>query len=175
MNKNLFKYFVPPVLPKGGCWNKKAEGPRLGLFFKIGMFIYFGLLIAAGSWVIFNSVEDVREIQCEDLVERLINAVVKNGYLVEGVLEDDFNILDKANIDETVLNSDFYFNLKILKNGEEKRSFVFGRKSFEVESKLEGDKMPKSFQRRLVVLDENNEKYEIIIFSASNQLGGEFE
>ena len=113
----------------------------------IGMFLLVCILVGgcifAGAYLFFSVEVDVRLEEAKTLSNKLVGAVVYNGYLKENVLSGDFDILKEAGISKEVINNeDYFFSLGIYRNGEIVESFVGGARDFEVECSLPGKNLP---------------------------------
>ena len=135
------------------------------------VWIIIGVAIVIGV-LIFNSARiDVREKEAEILAVNLINCLVDNGYLREGVL-DDFDIFEECNLDREVIgNEDYWFNVSIY-GGELKKEFIGGVKDFEVRCRLaesaEAEQLAKCSWKTIHVLDEDR-MLRMEVLAGSNQ------
>ena len=144
-------------------------------FSDIGMFfISFAIIaigITAGIYMFYSQNLDIRDDEAKILFDKLKNAVFKDGKLREEVLEDNFNIYDKADIDKELINNKklgfFYFKIEISEPEKPKKKIEGGAPSFEIECELPGDKLVTCKDRRWK-LDSGIEVY---ILAGSNQKG----
>ena len=153
--------------------NKKADSRLLTpWFFMVLGIIAIGIFV--GVSVFHSSPQDVRRIEAEMMIPKLIGAIAENGYLKEGVLEEDFNIFSKTNLNEELFfaGGDFYFNLTI-SEGERIKSFSKGNKDFEVQRVLSGEYLSECQRKELFILNKSNnfQKFKIEILTGSNQIG----
>ena len=154
--------------------NNRAYYDLSNIIALFGVFIIVGVGIAAGTWMFYSTSADIRLEESKIMADKLISGLVSEGYLKKGVLNEDFNIYKETGISKSVINkNEYFFKVEILKNGESIRPFfIDGKRDFEVycDSKS-GKESLKCYFERLVVLDEVNERVEIKILCASNELG----
>lgn len=156
--------------------NKKADKLlSIWWFFVLGV-IAGGIVIGV---LIYSSADiNIKEVEADVLVEKIISCLINNGYLKENIFENDFNIFDFCNLNPEVFGkaSNFYFNISIYdENGEELRESISkGSYSFEKDCKIQEGKEAKHFPRcsekKEIALFEDK-KVELIILAASNQNG----
>lgn len=152
--------------------SKKADSRLLSpwLFLIMGI---IGIGIFLGVWNFYSVSVDVRSEEASILANKLYLGLSENGILKESVFEDNFNLIREAGLEENKfeLNGKFYFNVSIFENGILKKSFFRGNSNFEVNCFLNGQNLGVCVQKKFIILDGENNKYEIKILSGSNQIG----
>jgi len=148
---------------------KKADS-RLLYVWDILIFVSIGLIIAITVGLFFAAEIDVRLEEAQILSNKLVGGIIENGRLDKNALDKDFDILEKAGIDEKILvnGGDFYFKVEIF--DDLVITFSNGTKDFEEYCKLEGDELPECYEREFFVL-KDDKKLKIKILTASNQRG----
>jgi len=151
--------------------DKRAYSNFDDMIILFACFIIIGAGIVIGVWIFYSVGIDIRLDESKTMSNRLVGAIVENGYLNKEVLEDNFNILEKAGIDEKAIDSgNYYFNLIIFEEDSSVRSFVEGNKDFEIQCELPGAQMAKCYEKELIVSD-GDKQYKIKVLTGSNQLG----
>lgn len=151
--------------------NKKAYSNFDDMIILFACFVIIGAGIVLGVWMFYSTNIDVRLEEAKTMSNKLIGAIAVHGYLDVNVMKDDFNILEKAGIDEKAIDSgNYYFNLKILEGNSEIKTFINGTKDFEVQCELPGEQMAKCYEKELEVSD-GDKQYKIKVLTGSNQLG----
>jgi len=150
----------------------------------LSIWLFFILVIVGGAVVFSTSVlysaeVDLRNAEAEMLNDKIIDCVVENGFLVESLFEESFDIFQKCKISENVFGENgFYF--KINMDGKEEKEISKGI-SFETECELtedneiEGRYFPECVKRfKSIVYVENGEtkKGVLEVLTASSQVGG---
>ena len=98
--------------------NKKGVGEGLISIWWFFVLAIVGIVVSAAV-VAYHSVDiDVREIEAENLYERILNCVAKQSFLLDEALEEDFNIFEECRLNEEIFGegSVFYFNIRFLMN-----------------------------------------------------------
>jgi hypothetical protein len=154
---------------------KKNADSRLltpWMFFVLAL---IGVAIVAAVVVYFSASTDIRIKEAKTISDKLVHAISDNGYINEEILSGGIDFLSEADINKNSMDSYglYYFNVTISKNNKTVKSFIFGNIDFEIQCRLNGDKLAKCYERELVLLDKSNpsEVYQIKILSGSNNQG----
>ncbi len=169
--------------------NKKKGGKLISVFWLFVLAIV-GVGIAAGVSIYHSAEVDIREIEAGNLYEKISNCIIEQGFLIDDVLKEDFNVSDffeECKLNEEIFGegSVFYFNVQILDKSENLIKEIRGGDfSFEGDCEIqeedeEGGKVtakyyPKCIRKKETILYyENNEIKEakLEILTASNQVG----
>ena len=97
--------------------NKKG-GEKLLSIWWFFVIVIVGGGITAGVLIYHSTDVDIREIEAEILYEKILNCITEQGFLIEEVLKEDFNISDffeECELNEEIFEEEnvFYFNIQI--------------------------------------------------------------
>lgn len=150
--------------------NFRADSRMLSpwLFLILGI---IGVAIAMGVFAYFSGSADVRTREAKAMSDKLIYGISEDGYLKEGVILGNFDILEKSGIDTKAMDNGgfFYFNLSIYKGDELKASFLKGNGDFEIQCRLNREKLAKCYYTEFFLSDKtSSELYKIKILTGSN-------
>jgi hypothetical protein len=152
--------------------NSKADSRMISpwLFLILGI---IGVAIAVGVFAYFSGNADIRVNEAKAMSDKLIYGISDNGYLKEEAKLSSYNILNEAGIDYKSMDNGgfFYFNVAIYKGDELKVSFLKGNGDFEIQCRLNGEKLAKCYYREFFLSDKNSELYKIKILTGSNNRG----
>ncbi len=152
--------------------NKRAGEELLSIWWFFILAVIAGG-ITLGVIIYYSSDVNSNESEANILLNRIINCVSEGGSLKAEIFNDAFDIYKECNLDKKmfVRESDFYFNLSVIKNEVVLKSIVGGDFSFEADcravKKAVAEKYPKCAEIRMS-FGENI----INIFTGSNQKGG---
>ena len=158
-------------------FSKKA-GSRLLTPWLFFVFAIIGIGIVLGVVTFYSVSSDIREEEARIMTIKLTRAIISDGYLNKGVLQDNFNILDAAglNKDMFVPGGNFYLSLTVsdLQDGRVKQRLVAGEKDFSIQCHLKGKHLAKCYSIELIALDgeDSKSKFKVEILAGSNQVGG---
>ena len=137
--------------------------------------------IGYGVSVFYSAEVDVRNVEAEILMDRISDCFFEQGFLIEGLLEDDFDIFHECKLNRDVIESDFYFKIAVLDNlGNKIREDIREGKNFEVEcGVVEGEEtearyFPECVWKERTIIYEQDDKIKkgrLEILTASNQVG----
>ena len=155
--------------------NKKGGEKLLSLwwFFVLGV-IAGGIVIAV---MIYSAADvSVKELEADILGERILDCIIKEGYLIDF---DESDILTECDLDEKMFTkgSDFYFEIGVFKEGNLVEEVIKkGSSAFEKEcsismSDVDAKHFPDCILQKENILDEKGERLEIKLLTASNQKG----
>lgn len=157
--------------------DKRADSRLLSIW----LFIIFGMIavvIVAGVWISYSINIELKEEEALSLNNKIIDVLVDNGYLNERVFEEDFDIIEEADLSEKLFIEDriFYLKINILDlESDEVNTIVLGYEGFETECQLPGKDFPKCVKRIILVRRKaDNKGYGLEIITGSNQKGSEF-
>lgn len=139
----------------------------IGMFFLSFAIVAVG--IAIGIYLFYSNTVDIRNQEAKILLEKLSGVIISNSLnqLNSKVLEDNFNILKEAGLNDKIINNgDFYFKIEIFDNSDIIKKIEQGNRGFEVECGLNGKKFPKCAEKELLI-----DNYRVKILAASNQQG----
>jgi hypothetical protein len=159
-------------------------GEKLLSIFWFSVLAIVGIGITAAVLIYHSADVDVREMEINILYEKIINCVIEHGFLIEGLIEEDFDIFNECQLNKETFGegSYFYFNLKVFDSSSnlikeiEEGDFSF-EKDCEVqegEGGVSARYYPKCIRKKEIVLYYKNNKIEeaeIEILTASNQVG----
>ena len=140
--------------------NKKAGERVLSIYLFI-IYIIVGIGIVSGV-IIFYGPLDIREIEAEVLTDKVIDCLVDQGQLKEGVLESDFDLMEECKFDfrdntQKYEGEERYgVSVKIYDFDSiklKKELSKVGREDFLEFCGSEGKKIPKCNKKELYVLD----------------------
>ena len=152
---------------------------------------WFAVLVVVGTGIVisvlifYSAEEDVRGIESEILYSKIVDCVANNGFLVDGVLEKEFDLMKTCNLNEKVINEEklFYIKINILdENGNSLREpIVEGNKEFPQECEIQrpdengktvGAKYyAKCFENSINILYGERKIGKLEILTASNNVG----
>jgi len=163
-NKKFFQYnFFPKnrrklkltIFPK----NCKGGEKLLSIWWFFVLAIV-GVGVSASVLIYHSAEADVREIETNILYERIINCVAEQGFLIEGLIGEDFDIFNKCQLNKEIKEGDFSFEKDCeIQEGEEGVSAKY---------------YPKCIRKKEIILyyvDNKIEEVELEILTASNQVG----
>lgn len=150
--------------------NKNADSRLLTpwLFF-ILILIWF--IITIGVFVFFSSNADIRFNEAKAMSDKLVYAMIDGGYFEKGVLDSNYDILNQAEINQKLLDNggNFYFNISIYNKDKIEKSFVKGNGDFEIQCRLNGNKLAKCYEREFYAYDKASSGiFKIKILTGSN-------
>ncbi len=168
--------------------NKRGGEKLLSIwwFFVIAI---VGLGITAGVLIYHSSDVDVREIEADVLYEKIVNCIVEQGFLIDDILKEDFNVSDffeECELNEEIFEdgSYFYFNIQIFNESYDLiKEIKGGDFSFEKDCRIQEEGEEKKIKARyyprcigkkdMVLYYEGSEIKEatLEILTASNQAG----
>ena len=148
--------------------NKKGMNKRAEKLLSIWWFFVLGVVaggIVIGVLIYSAGEIDVKEVEAEILVEKIIGCLTDNGYLIDF---RGFNIFDDCGLDEDSFakGSDFYFNVSIYDGEEIIYNFNEGDFSFEknceIKKKVRTKHFPECVERTENVLSLDNKNLKIV-------------
>lgn len=150
--------------------NKNADSRMISpwLFLILGI---IGVAIAMGVFSYFSGTADVRIREAKSLSDKLVFGISEDGYLREGIISGDFDILNSAGIDSRAMDNggSFYFNVSIYERDNLKKNFLKGNGDFEIQCRLNGNKLAKCYYREFNLIGKLDSKlYKIRILTGSN-------
>ena len=94
--------------------NKKGnELISIWWFFVLGV---IGVGVVVGVLIFYSSNIDVRDTEVESLYDKVSSCVVdEQGFLIEGLLEEEFDVYEKCKLNKNVFDElgDFYFEIRV--------------------------------------------------------------
>ena len=184
MNNKFLKDKKPQ--DKNFCVNSffpksREGGEKIFAIWEISVFAIIGLGIVIGVVILYFADVDVREIESSVLYNKVADCVVKQGYVIDRIFNDDFDIFKECEINKETINSgDFYFKVELLDEGWKNLTKEIRRGSMnfdadcKVAKKVKAEKYPKCTEKKEdVVYYKNNEEKiaTLYILTASNQEG----
>lgn len=167
--------------------NKKGGEKLLSIWWFFVLAIV-GVGISAGVLIYHSTDVDIREIEAENLYEKISNCVTEQGFLIDDILKEDFNIFEECKLKEEIFweGSVFYFNIQIFnESGNRIKQIREGDFSFERDCEIqeedeEGKKIkaeyyPRCIRKKEMILYYKDSEIKEAIFeilTASNQVGG---
>jgi len=137
-----------------------------------------GAGIVVGVLIFYSADVNIKEVESGILYEKLADCFVDNGFLVEGINNE--NIFEKCDLEKSLFEegSNFYFRVIIYNEKEEKLSEIsFGREDFiedcDAEKKIRAKHFPKCVggKESVFYYDDKIKKGAIEILAISNQNG----
>jgi hypothetical protein len=156
---------------------KKGQvGDITDILWTVFIFVVIGVSIFIGVSLFYSFTIDIRAEESRIISEQLANSVVENGYLLDEVLNDNFDIFEKSRISKEALvnNGNFYFSLVIFDDTGQKKKFEAGNKDFLIQCELPGKKFAVCYSKEMYALNKNNPSqiFKIQIITGSNNHGG---
>jgi hypothetical protein len=150
--------------------SKKGESRMLTpwMFLVLGL---IGIAIVAAVTIFFSASIDLRFRESNAMSDKLVYAIFDNGYLKGEVLAPGYDILKSSGISNRSMDSGFfYLNVTIYDGSKVIQTFIYGNNDFEIQCRLNGDKLAKCYDRQLTLIDriDSSKIYTIKIFSGSN-------
>ncbi len=164
MNTMKIKKFSGIHVPWKRNMNKKGFPlADTGMFFLCWFIIIVCIVTAIVIFFLYRA--DVRNIEAKLLAEKLIKTVIDEQGFNQEILGDDFNLLDKTELDRQIINNgDFYVQIEVFENDELLKRYKNGTRDFSIYCELVGEKLPKCYQKKFFI-----DNYKINILTASNQ------
>lgn len=155
--------------------NKRGDSTPLSIFF-ILMIVIIGTVIIVSMAMFFRTNSDIRSEEASSLSSRVIYELSDGGRLNEVVLSDSFDLLERVSLDPEMfgINGDFYINVEIISEGEVVKRIIEGNKDFEIQCALNGESLARCSKKSHEAYDKNGNKYQINVFTGSNQIGSRF-
>ena len=166
--------------------NKKGGEKLLSIWWFFVLAIV-GVGVSAGVLIYHSADVDIREIEAEVLYEKIFNCVVEQGFLISGLLEEDFDIFKDCKLNEEIFEygSYFYFNIQIFNESNNLIKEIKGgdfsfekdcriQEESEERDKIEARYYPRCVRKKEVVLyyqDGGIKDVSLEILTASNQNG----
>ena len=161
--------------------NNKIGGEKLLSIWWLFIITMVGIGIVFGVSMFYSAEVDVRKVEAEILMDRILDCLFEQGVLISNLLESDFDIFQECKLNKKVIESNFYIKISVLDESQNViKEISEGVSSFEVECKLleEGKTEGKSFpecvsKERGIIYEQENEikKARLEILTASNQVG----
>jgi len=165
----------------------KRGGEKLLSVWWFFVLVIVGVGIVVAVMIFYSAHEDTRNLEAELLYSKIVNCVVENGFLINGISNPDFDLLKRCNLNEKVFDDEelFYINIGIFdEQGNKLRENILeGNKDFfkecefqekdEKGSVIKAKHYSKCFRRSFNVLYEDGDikKAKLEILTASNNLG----
>lgn len=151
--------------------NKKAQNlDGIGMLFVI--FIIIGVGVVIGILIFYSPAIDIRKEEAKTICDKLASSLVDDGRLKNETLRE-FDIFKASGLNEKFFynGGKYYFKADIIQDEKIIKTYESGTKSFEVQCSLPGSALAKCYSRKIKVLGDKNEVYEINILAGSNNLG----
>jgi len=152
---------------------------------------WFAVLIVVGTGIViavlmfYSAEEDTRYVESEILYNKIADCVVQDGFLVDGVLAKEFDLMKICSLNEKTINEDklFYIKINVLdENGNSLREqIVEGNKEFVAECEIQkpdengkeiGAKYySKCFEKTINIIYSDGKKGKLEILTASDNVG----
>ena len=153
--------------------NRKAESRMITpwLFFVLGI---VGVAIVAAVTIFFSAGIDIKIKEASAMSDKIIYGISDNGYLKDNVLSGNYDLLSESGISNLSMNNGlFYLNVTIYSENKTLKNFVGGNRDFEIQCRLNGDKLAKCYERKFMLSDRVNlsKIYTVRILTGSNNNG----
>tara|TARA_Y100000034_G_C6833671_1_gene376546 strand:- start:147 stop:683 length:537 start_codon:yes stop_codon:yes gene_type:complete len=173
-------------MKKNKILKDKRGGEKLFSIWWFFVLAIVGGAITIGVLMYYSADIDLREIEADILNKKIIGCVVDQGFLIEEIYKDNFDIYKKCKLNKDVIEEgNFYFKIQIFDESGKIISIVNqpisrGNPSFkkdcEVAEKVKAEHYPKCITKDEGILYHENNKIKkgvIEILTASNQKGEE--
>ncbi|MFA4953184.1 MAG: hypothetical protein WC584_03105 [Candidatus Pacearchaeota archaeon] len=144
-----------------------------------------GVGIVVSVLMFYSAEEDTRSLESEILYNKIVDCVVDNGVLIQGISNKEFDLTKTCNLNEKVINEEklFYIKINILdENGKSLREPIVGGSGgfptqCEIQKPDENGKTTgakhyaKCFERTINILYGDGKNGKLGILTASNNLG----
>jgi len=155
--------------------NKKADSKILSIWwFLILIIIATGIVI--GVMIFFSSNLDVKSNEADIMANKILDCLIKNGYINEDFLVDNTNFLDNCFLNKAMIvnSGNYYINLKIYEESLVKTSLIYGNHALEEDCKIklnfiEAKNYPECVEKSSIAMDSNGKIFRIDIITGSKQ------
>ena len=146
-----------------------------------------GVGIVVSVLLFYSADEDTRSLEAQILYEKVVNCVVDNGFLIQGISNKEFDLMKTCSLNEKIVNEEklFYIKINILdESGKSLREpIIKGNTEFPQECEIqkpdekgkitEAKYYAKCFEKTIDVLYRDNgiKKAKLEILTASNNNG----
>ena len=125
--------------------------------------------------VFYGASIDVRFDESKIIADKLTSAISSNGYLKDGVLSENFDIMNASGLNKELFYNGgmFYYSLTIFEGDRAVKIFFNGTKDFEIQCFIPGEKLADCYNKEFFLLNKlnPNQKFQIKILAGSNQQG----
>ena len=94
-------------------FKNKTGGEKLFSFVWLFTIAMVWLGVAYGVGMFYSADVDVRSVEAEILVDRISDCFFEQGLLIDGLLENDFDIFYECKLNRKVIESSFYFKISV--------------------------------------------------------------
>jgi hypothetical protein len=157
----------------------KKAGEKIFSMWWFAVLAIVGVGIVTGVLMFYSTEIDARSIEAEILYNQISGCLIKQGFLINEVFNEEFNIFAQCGINPESFsqNSNFYFNVSIFNETKKLREDIKeGDHSYEknckIQEQVEARNFPKcKFQIMEIFYYKDNEikSTNISILTASNQ------
>jgi len=156
--------------------NNRADSKLISIWWFAVLFLIAGGIVA-GTLLFYSRGIDVRALESNVLSDRVLNCLVKDGYIKQDFLENKTDIFKECGLSEKIINksSSYYLSLSIidLQTNKKEIGVSFGNMAFEKDCKislsvLNAENYPKCSDKKVVIIDEDYRKLELNIVAGSN-------
>lgn len=171
---------------------RKAEGVKYLSPWLFLIWVIIGVAIVAGVIIFYSAYVDVRAEEADILATKIVDCLVDNGYIKEdfnrlisgGAIKEASEVkseflkeVEKCGIDKNLIgdSQDFYFKVIIsdFNSGKILIEIKAGNSDLEIQCgiKKEEEQFAECNEKKIYVLNKDNSKLVIKIFTGSNQFG----
>ena len=169
----------------GKLFSDRKGGEKIMSVWWFAVLIVVGTGIVISVLIFYSADVDVRYTESEILYNKIVDCVVQDGFLIDGVLTKEFDLMKTCNLNTKVINEEklFYIKMNILdENGKSLREpIIKGNVLFLEDCKIQepdengkttGAKYyPKCSENTINVNYGEDKKGKLEILTASNNLG----
>jgi len=151
----------------------KTGGEKLLSFVWIVVIVMIGGGIAWGVSMFYSAEVDVRNVEAEILADRISDCFFEQGILIDGLLENDFDIFYECKLNRGVIESSLYFKISVLDELGNEIKEISGRIKESACTLTDSEKKGCVKKTRTIVYEQDDKikKGGLEILTASNQVG----
>ena len=152
--------------------NKKGGEKYLSIWWFF-VLVVIGLGIVSGVIIHASAEANVKILESDILITRVIDCIVENGQINQEFMDGNFDIFNECSLSKGVIDEDLehYLSIKVYDSTTLISEASYGNSEFETQCELEGKNYPECSERNIPVLSRQEEKLTLYIKAGSNQIG----
>jgi hypothetical protein len=153
---------------------KKADSKLLSIWW-FAILTLIGVAVVISTLIFFSNKIDVRLYESDILTNRIVQCLIQNGQIDETFLNDNFNIFQKCEINQSIIEGSGNYFIKINLNSENNllKELKYGNFALEKDcsiglAMLEAKNFPRCIERKVPSFNSKNELITLRVLAGSN-------